>query len=104
MQQQDSAPCQTSWKSQKWLPNNFFNLISLNMRLHSSLDCGAMDYFLCGVNEKDTNLTSCNTETNLITRVKTAFSLLSRYTVKTSFDRFRNCMKALVDAEGSYFE
>ena len=53
--QQDSAPCYTSGKRQKWLSANFYDYTSPNVWPLNSPDLNPMDYYVCGVVEKDTN-------------------------------------------------
>ena len=68
--QQDSAPCQTSGKSPKGLPDNCFNKTSPNMWPPNSPYCNPMDYHACGAVERDTNHASYNAKVQLVTRVK----------------------------------
>ena len=102
--QQDSAPCHTSGKSQKWLTENFHDHTSPDMWPPNSPDCNPMDYYVWGAVERDTNRTSCNTKTELVKRVKTVFSRLSKDTVRAACGRFRKRLEAVVDAEGGFFE
>ncbi|KAL1116638.1 hypothetical protein AAG570_005110 [Ranatra chinensis] len=54
--QQDSAPCHTSGKSQKWLSERLLNVWPPN-----SPDLNPVDYFVWGAVEKDTNNTKAQT-------------------------------------------
>ena len=53
---------------------------------------------------KDANRDCCNTKTELVRRVKTVFSRLSRETMRAACGRFRSRLEAVVDAEGGYLE
>ena len=70
----------------------------------NSPDCNPMDYYVWGAVERDTNRTSRNTKTELVKRVKTVFSRLSKDTVRAACGRFRKRLEAVVDAEGGFFE
>ena len=102
--QQDSAPCHTSGKSQKWLSENFYDFISPNVWPPNSPDLNPMDYFVWGAVEKDTNCTSSNTKAQLMDKIKTVFEALPRETVASACSRFRTRIEAVIDANGGYFE
>lgn len=102
--QQDSAPCHTSRKSQKWLAENFYDFASPNVWPPNSPDLNPMDYYVWGAVEKDTNRRASNTKAQLIDRIKVVFETLSRETVKLACSRFRSRIEAVVDANGSFFE
>ncbi|KAK8374093.1 hypothetical protein O3P69_019943, partial [Scylla paramamosain] len=50
--QQDSAPCHTSRKSQKWLSDNFFDFVAPDVWPPNSPDLNPMDYFVWGAVER----------------------------------------------------
>ncbi|KFM74536.1 Transposable element Tcb2 transposase, partial [Stegodyphus mimosarum] len=102
--QQDSAPCHTSGKGTKWLSEIYYDFPSPNVWPPNSLDLNPMDYFVWGVVEKDANRTSSNTKAQLMYKVKTVFEALPRETVASACSRFRSRIKAVIDANGGYFE
>lgn len=53
---------------------------------------------------KDTNDTACSNKSQLIDRIKEAFEALAKDTVRVACTRFPIRMKAMVDAEGGFFE
>ncbi|KAL1114925.1 hypothetical protein AAG570_007748 [Ranatra chinensis] len=87
--QQDSAPCHTSGKSQKWLFENFYDFTGPNVRPPNSPDLNPTDYFVWGAVEKDTS----NTKAQLMDKIKTVFAALPRETVASAYSWFRSRMK-----------
>ena len=73
VRQQDSSPCHTSRKSQKWLLANFYKYISPNDWPPNSTDLNAMDYYVWGTVEKDANRRASTTKAQLIERYKVVF-------------------------------
>ncbi len=76
--QQDSAPCHTSRKSQKWLSDNFFEFVAPDVWPPNSPDLNPMDYFVWGAVERGTNRTPCKSKDDLISRIKVVFASLSK--------------------------
>ena len=68
--QQDSTPCHTSGKSQKWLLANFYDYISPNNWPPNSPDLNPMDYYVWGIVEKDFNRHAITAKAQLIDRIK----------------------------------
>ena len=101
---QDSAPCPTSGKSQKWLSANFYDFNSPNVWPPNSPDLNPMNYYVWGAVEKDSNRCASTTKPQLIKRNKAAFEALSQEIVKSACSRFRSRIKAAIDANGGYFE
>ena len=95
MWQQDSVLCHTSGKSQKRLAENFHDHNSPDMWPSNSPGCNPMDYYVWGAVEIDTNRTPCNTKIELVKRVKTMFSRLSRDTVTAAYGRFRKRLEVV---------
>ena len=102
--QQDSAPCHTSGKSQKWLSANFYDYTSPNVWPPNSPNLNPMDYNVWGAVEKDTKLRSSTIKAQLIDRIKAVFEAIPRESVKSAFSRFRGRTEAVIDANGGYFE
>lgn len=102
--QQDSAPCHTSGKSQKWLSENFYDFTSPNVWPPNSPDLNPMNYFIWGAVEKDTNHCASNTKAQLMDKIKLVFEALQRETVASACSRFRSRIEAVIDANGGYFE
>ncbi|KAL1110394.1 hypothetical protein AAG570_007925 [Ranatra chinensis] len=75
--QQDSAPCHTSGKSQKWLSENVYDFTSSNVWPPNSPDLNPMGYFVWGAVEKDTSRTPSNTKA-MITNEKVKFRKIFR--------------------------
>ena len=67
--QQDSAPCHTSGKCQKWLLANYYNCTSPNVWPSNSPDPNHMDYYVWGAAEKDVNRHDSTTKVQLIDRI-----------------------------------
>ncbi|KAL1116751.1 hypothetical protein AAG570_005223 [Ranatra chinensis] len=80
--QQDSAPCHTSGKNQKWLSENFYDSTSPNVWPPNSPDPNPMDYFVWGAVEKDTDRPPSNTKAQFI-KMK-VFAALPRETVASA--------------------
>ncbi|QQP41220.1 Uncharacterized protein FKW44_015518, partial [Caligus rogercresseyi] len=76
--QQDSAPCHTSHKTQKWLSENLDDNTSPNIWPPNSPDCNPCDFYLWGAAERDTNRTACNTMAELKVRITLCFKKLPR--------------------------
>ncbi len=102
--QQDSAPCHTSGKSQKWLSANFYDFTSPNVWPPNSPDLNPMDYYVWGTVEKGSNRCASTTKSQLIERIKAAFEALPCENVKSACSRFRGRIEAVIDANGGYFE
>ncbi|QQP35018.1 Uncharacterized protein FKW44_023116, partial [Caligus rogercresseyi] len=68
--QQDSAPCHTSCKTQKWLSENLDDYTSPNI--------WPPNFYLWGAVERDTNRTACNTMAELKARITLCFKKLPR--------------------------
>ena len=69
--QQDSAPCHTSGKSQKWLLADFCDYTCPNVWPPNSQDLYPIDYCVWGAVEKDTIHRARTTKAQLINRIKT---------------------------------
>ncbi|QQP53619.1 Uncharacterized protein FKW44_006153 [Caligus rogercresseyi] len=102
--QQDSAPCHTSHKTQKWLAENLDDYTSPNIWPPNSPDCNLCDYYLWGAVERDTNRTSCNTMAELKARIIRCFKKLPRDQVRSACARFRSRLEQVVEVRGAYFE
>lgn len=101
---QDSAPCHTSGKNQKWLSANFYDYTSPNIWPPNSPDLNPMDYYVWDAVEKDTNRRASTTKAELINIIKAVFETLPRESVKSACSRFRGRIEAVIDANGGYFE
>ncbi|QQP35015.1 Uncharacterized protein FKW44_023111 [Caligus rogercresseyi] len=94
--QQDSAPCHTSCKTQKWLSENLDDYTSPNI--------WPPNFYLWGAVERDTNRTACNTMAELKARITLCFKKLPRDQVRCACSRFRSRLKKVVEVRGAYFE
>ncbi|QQP53137.1 Transposable element tcb2 transposase [Caligus rogercresseyi] len=102
--QQDSAPCRTSRKTQKWLSENLDDYTSPNIWLPNSPDCNPCDFYPWGAVERDTNRTACNTMAELKARITLCFKKLPRDQVRCACSRFQSRLKTVVEVRGAYFE
>ena len=102
--QQDSAPCHTSGKSQKWMSANFYDYTCPNVWPPNSPDLNPMYYYVWYTVENDTNRHSSPTKAQLIDRIKIVFETLPRETVTSACSRFRSRIGAVIDANGGYFQ
>ncbi|QQP52414.1 Uncharacterized protein FKW44_004561 [Caligus rogercresseyi] len=102
--QQDSAPCHTSRKTQKWLSENLDDYTSPNIWLPNSPDCNPCDFYPWGAVERDTNRTDCNTMAELKARITLCFKKLPRDQVRCACSRFQSRLKTVVEVRGAYFE
>ncbi|QQP36730.1 Uncharacterized protein FKW44_021914 [Caligus rogercresseyi] len=102
--QQDSAPCHTSRKTQKWLSENLDDYTSPNIWLPNSPDCNPCDFYPWGAVERDTNRTACNTMGELKARITLCFKKLPRDQVRCACSRFQSRLKTVVEVRGAYFE
>ena len=102
--QQNFASCHTSRRTQSWLIENFCDHIILNMWPPNSLDCNPLDYYVWDAVERETNKTPCNTKDELTARIITTLINLNQDTVGKACNRFRSHLKAVVEANGDFFE
>ena len=102
--QQDSAPCHTSGKCQKWLSANFYDYTSPTVWPPNSPDLNPMDYYVWEAVEEDTNRRASTTKAQLIDKIKVVFFNFPRETVTSVCSRFRSRIEAVIDASGGYFE
>lgn len=102
--QQDSAPCHTSRKSQKWLGDNFFDFTSPDVWPPNSPDLNPMDYFVWSAVERETNRTACKTKDDLVNRIHASFGNLSREAVMRACQRFRGRIEAVTEVNGDFIE
>ncbi|QQP52271.1 Uncharacterized protein FKW44_004373, partial [Caligus rogercresseyi] len=90
--QQDSAPCHTSRKTQKWLSENLDDYTSPNIWLPNSPDCNQGYQPNC-----------CNTMAELKARITLCFKKLPRDQVRCACSRFQSRLKTVVEVRGAYF-
>ena len=102
--QQDSAPCHTSRKSQRWLGDHFFDFTTPDVWPPNSPDLNPMDFFVWSAVEREANRTACNTKEQLISRIQASFASLPRDTVKRASQRFRGHIEAMIKAKGDFIE
>ena len=70
----------------------------------SSPDLNALDYFVWSYVENITKMTSQNTKASLITAICRVFTDLPPALVEKACSQFRIRIKAVIEAEGGYFE
>ena len=102
--QQDSAPCHTSRKTQKWLSENLEDYTSPNIWPPNSPNCNPCDFYLWGAVERDTNRTACNTMAELKARITLCFKKLPRDQVRSACSRFQSWLEKVVKVRGAYFQ
>jgi len=102
--QQDSAPCHTSRRSQKWISEHFCDFTPPDVWPPNSPDLNPMDFYVWGAVERDTNRTACKSRDDLINRIKVVFTSLPKEVVKKSCSRFRGRIETVVEAKGGFIE
>ena len=102
--QQESAPCHTSKKSQRWLGDHFCVLTTPDVWPPNSPDLNPMDFLVWSAVKRDANKTACNIKEQLISPIQASLASLSRDTVKRACQRFRGCIEAVIEAKGDFIE
>lgn len=102
--QQDSAPCHTAIKTQKWLALNFHDHVTPNLWPPSSPDLNPLDYFVWGVVEKETNKHPHNTKDSLRASISSAMMNMNKNHLIAACKHFRSRLEAVIDTEGDFIE
>ena len=69
---------------------------------HSSPDLNPLDFFVCGVAERDTNRSPHNTKQSLINPIMEVFANFDREAVVTACRRVRSRLEEVVDPKGDF--
>ena len=102
--QQDSALAHKSKETQAWLQKGCYDFVPFSHWRPSSPDLNQLDYFIWSYVENITNMTSHNTKASLIAAINQVFAKLPLALVEKACSQFRICIKAVIEAEGSYIE
>ncbi len=101
---QDLTPCHVSNKSIKWLKDHCYDLVSKDCWPPSSPDLNPLDYFVCGYLGTHTIQRAHTTKASLITSIKENFAAMDKAMVAKTCMAFRGWVKAVIKAEGNFFE
>lgn len=101
---QDSAPAHGAKKVQDFLKENLPLFVPKDIWPSSSPDLNVCDYWLFGVIEGESNVTSHPSVNSLKTAIRQAFRNLDPEDVKRSCSRFRSRISQIIDAKGGHIE
>ena len=101
---QDSAPAHGAKKVQDFLKENLPLMVPKDIWPSSSPDLNVCDYWLFGVIEGESNVTSHPSVNSLKAAIRRAFRNLDPEDVKRSCSRFRSRISQIIDAKGSHIE
>ncbi|KAF2362962.1 Homeobox domain-like [Trinorchestia longiramus] len=101
---QDSAPAHGAKKVQDFLKENLPLMVPKDIWPSSSPDLNVCDYWLFGVIEEKSNITSHPSVNSLKSAIRRAFRNLDPEDVKRSCSRFRSRISQIIDAKGSHIE
>ncbi|KAF2352619.1 hypothetical protein FHG87_016621 [Trinorchestia longiramus] len=101
---QDSAPAHGAKKVQDFLKENLPLMVPKAIWPSSSPDLNVCDYWLFGVIEEKSNVTSHPSVNSLKSAIRRAFRNLDPEDVKRSCSRFRSRISQIIDAKGSHIE
>lgn len=101
---QDSAPAHGAKKVQDFLKENLPLMVPKDIWPSSSPDLNVCDYWLFGVIEGKSNVTSHSSVNSLKAAIRRAFRNLDPEDVKRSCSRFRSRISQIIDAKGSHIE
>ena len=102
--QQDSAPCHTSGKCQKWLLANSYDYTSHNVWHPTSQDLNPMYHNEWGAVYKHVNRRASTTKAQLIDKIKAVLESLLRESASSACSRFRSWIEAVIGTNGDYLE
>ena len=101
---QDSAPAHGAKKVQDFLKENLPLMVPKDILPSSSPDLNVCGYWLFGVIEGESNVTSYPSVNSLKAPIRRAFHNLDPEDVKRSCSRFRSRFSQIIDAKGSHIE
>ena len=101
---QDSALAHKSKETQAWLQKECYDFVPFSHWPPSFPDLNPLDYFVWSYIKNITNMTSHNTKASLIAAIRQVFTELPLVLVEKTCSQFRICIKAVIEAEGSYIE
>ena len=98
------VPYHTNRRIHTWLTENLCDAITPNIRSPNSQELYALNYYARGAVERKTNKTPCCSKDELKAEVTADLSNLKKETVGKVCRRFRSRLKAVVEANGDFFE
>lgn len=102
--QQDRAPCNTAGKTIRFFIDEGIDLLQPQFWPPNSPDFNPLDYFICGVVERQSNAAPHNTKEQLRDGIRSAFHGLKRPIVSNACCRFRARVEAVFAAKGDFFD
>lgn len=101
---QDSVPAHGAKKVQDFLKENLPLMVPKDIWPSSSPDLNVCDYWLFGVIEGESNVTSHPSVNSLKAAIRRAFRNLDPEDVKRSCSRLRSRISQIIDAKGAHIE
>ena len=101
---QDFAPAYEPQVTQEWLADNFYDHITPNLWPPNSPDLNPLDYYVCGVLEREVNKHLDNTNDSLKAAIVESTANINKDELIRECLRFRPRIEAVIDAEGGYIE
>ena len=101
---QDSAPAHGAKKVQDFLKENLPLMVPKDVCSGTCPDLNVCDYWLFGVIEGESNVTSHPSVNSLKAAIRRAFRELDLEDVKRSCSRFRSRISQIIDTKGAHIE
>ncbi|UYV63308.1 hypothetical protein LAZ67_2003707 [Cordylochernes scorpioides] len=102
--QQDSAPAHKAKKTQSWLILNVPSHWGPDIWPPNSPDCNPLDYYVCGVVERDVNKAPHTTIQSVKKAVHTVMTQMDKVIVAKACASFRTRLETVVANNGNYIE